>query len=141
MLLDLESSDSLEPDEEEATNALVEEVLLDTPEEKSPTNIVTVLLVALQTQKEVVESDSGDDREGSNNIPVDTVEENKDNEDELLLYWMSRRGCANNNFLLTLEQRVLLLKLLSKLPLSSKIPWSQHRSTMIDLRRRNLSLR
>lgn len=39
---------------------------------------MTKVLGALEPQEEVAESESGDDREESSNIPTDIVEENKD---------------------------------------------------------------
>lgn len=78
MPMDQESPDSAEPDEEEATPSVAEEVHPGSTVEQFPSNIVTEVLGALEPQEEVAESESGDDREESNNIPTDILEENKD---------------------------------------------------------------
>lgn len=65
---------SNEQDEEEATPAMVEEAQPDTPEEQSPSDVVIEVLGALEPQQEVAESESADDKEGSNNVSTDIAE-------------------------------------------------------------------
>lgn len=82
MPMDLESPDSSKLDKEEATPPVTEEVQPSTPEEQSPSRIVTRVLGVLEPQEKVAESESGDDREESNTISADIVEENKEKRDE-----------------------------------------------------------
>lgn len=78
MPMDLEPIDSLELDKEEATHIAAEDVHLGTLEEQAPPEIVREASAALRPQEEVAESESSNDREGSNNIPTNIVEENRD---------------------------------------------------------------
>lgn len=48
-----------------------------TLEEQSPSNIMIAVLGTLESQEEAAESESDNDKGGSNNVPITVIEENK----------------------------------------------------------------
>lgn len=58
-----------------------EEMLSGTPpKKKTLSTIVVEVLISLEPQEKVEEPEPGDGRKGSNNVPIDDVEEDRDQE-------------------------------------------------------------